>query len=73
MAAAAETSEVPNSIAPERAAEPPESQELEKVSAIPPTTAATEPTGNLSEPASSDSRQTAETEAPHAEEIQKEP
>jgi segregation and condensation protein B len=73
MAAAAETSEVPNSIAPERAAEPPESQELEKVSAIPPTTAATEPTRNLSEPASSDSGQTAETEAPHAEEIQKEP
>jgi segregation and condensation protein B len=73
MAAAAETGEAPDTVAQESAAESPESHEPEEMPAIPPTMADTEPTLNLSEPASSDSRQTAETEAPHAEEIQKEP
>jgi segregation and condensation protein B len=73
-AAAAETVEVPDTIAQESAAEPPESQVLVKApaDAMTPITAGTESTRNLSEPASSDSHQTAEIEASHAEEIQKE-
>ena len=74
MAAAAETVEVPETIAQESAAEPPESERLEKAhaDAMTPITAGPESTRNLSEPASSDSHQTAETEASHAEEIHKE-
>jgi segregation and condensation protein B len=76
MASAAETIDVLDTVAQESAAEPPGSQApaLERVpaDAIPPTTAATELTPNLSGPASSDSSQMAETEAHHAEEIQKE-
>jgi segregation and condensation protein B len=74
LAAAAETIEVPDTIAQEDSAELLESQGLEKApaDAMTPITAATESTRNLSEPASSDSHQTAETEASHAEEIQKE-
>jgi segregation and condensation protein B len=74
MAAAPETVEVSDTIAQERATEPPESDSLENppVDAMTPITAGTESTPNLSEPASSDSHQTAETEASHAEEIHKE-
>jgi segregation and condensation protein B len=74
MAAAVETVEVPETIAQESAAEPPESERLEKTpaDAMTPITADPESTRNLSEPASSDSHQTAETEASHAEEIHKE-
>jgi segregation and condensation protein B len=73
-AAAPETVEVPDPIAQESAAEPPESQVLVKApaDAMTPITAGTESTRNLSEPAFSDSHQTAEIEASHAEEIQKE-
>jgi len=73
-AAAPETVEVPDTLAQESAAEPPESQVLEKAPAdtMTPITEGTESTRNLSEPVSSDSHQTAETEASHAEEIQKE-
>ena len=73
-AAAPETVEVPDTLAQESAAEPPESQVLEKAHAdtMTPITEGTESTRNLSEPVSSDSHQTAETEASHAEEIQKE-
>jgi segregation and condensation protein B len=72
--AAAEASEVPDAIAPESAAEPPQSHALEKAPAdtMTPLTAGTEPPRNVSEPPSSDSHQTAETEASHAEEIPKE-
>jgi segregation and condensation protein B len=75
LPAAAETAETPNTIAQESAEEPPESQVLEKAPAEAMTliTADPESKRNLSEPASSDSHQTAETEASHAEEIQKEP
>jgi segregation and condensation protein B len=74
LAVAAETAEVPNTILQENSAEPPESQVLEKApaDAMTPITADPESTRNLSEPASSDSHQTAETEASHAEEVQKE-
>jgi segregation and condensation protein B len=73
-AAAPETVEVPDTLAQESAAEPPESQVFEKAPAdtMTPITEGTESTRNLSEPVSSDSHQTAETEASHAEEIQKE-
>jgi segregation and condensation protein B len=71
---AAETAETPDTIAQESAEEPPESQVLVKApaEAMTPITADPESTRNLSEPASSDSHQTAETEASHAEEIHKE-
>jgi hypothetical protein len=74
IAAAAETVEVLDAIAPESAAEPPQSHALEKApaDAMTPITAGTESPWNLSEPASSDSHQTAETEASHAEEVPKE-
>jgi segregation and condensation protein B len=74
MAAGEETVDVPDTIAPEGAAEPPQSHALEKApaDAMTPITAGTESPRNLSEPASSDSHQTAETEASHAEEIPKE-
>jgi segregation and condensation protein B len=74
MAAAAETVDVPDTIAPEGAAEAPQSHALEKApaDAMTPITADPESPQNLSEPASSDSHQTAETEASHAEEIPKE-
>jgi segregation and condensation protein B len=74
MAAAAETVDVPDTIAPEGAAEAPQSHALVKApaDAMTPITAGTESPQNLSEPASSDSHQTAETEASHAEEIPKE-
>ena len=70
----AEAAEIPDTMSQEGAAEPPESEPLEKTPADAMTaiTADTESTRNLSEPASSDSHQTAETEASHAEEIQKE-
>ncbi len=74
MAEAPETVEVSDTIAQERATEPPESDSLEKApaDAMTPIMADTESTQNLSEPASSDSHQTAEIEASHAEEIHKE-
>jgi segregation and condensation protein B len=64
----------PDTIAQDSAALPPESESLDQAPAEAMTaiTADPESTRNLSEPASSDSHQTAETEASHAEEIQKE-
>ncbi len=72
-ATAAETAEASDTIARETGAGP-ENEALEKTRADSMTTITTGPesTRNLSEPASSDSHQTAETEASHAEEIQKE-
>ncbi len=73
-AAATQTPDVPDSIAQESAAAPSESASPEKAPAdeMTPITADPESTRNLSEPASSDSHPTAETEAPHAEEVPKE-
>jgi segregation and condensation protein B len=74
MAAGPESVDASDTIAPESAAEPPQGHALANAPADPmtPNTAGAEAPQNLSEPPSSDSHQTAETEASHAEEIPKE-
>jgi segregation and condensation protein B len=74
LAAASEAKDAPDSIAKETTV-PPENEELERAPADSTTTSTADPesTRNPAESASSDSQSAEKIEAPHAQEIQKEP